>query len=781
MEINVEEEYKKLISYIQEEGDDSKDLSSHLYILKMKSKESLSKVIESVFRYYEENLKHMSKKEYSSLVYMLTFSDDETKLYASKVIIDLLSFENNSQQSKSTEDDLDFSIDKLDNSSTYRINNLIFTLETSNRDIRNRVVNENIRSICLLIMQDSNRDMCNADEIFENLSPEAQKELVDCILDNASLLRKTFLESKLGFINNILNFLSDSVIEEKAPELKKIISLYNDSEYTQEFAKEITDRIDSVHDKEKFYSKLISLPVEDLLILQDSEIIGYINYAFEQDKYAFTDNDNIATLFQFASSHAKIKVKTEFYKRKSKDIPDMSKYEEFIRKSSDMSDEMFESFMQDLKDYRNCEDMFPEEYCDYLVKQKMNSNSPLNRNLDKYFSVFKRSFEDKAQYILRRDDIYSYTVCVNSELNEDNLGQKGYRYIKFNEEEVRNLSENNMHPLNTMFHECRHVLQDRRIIQGEGITASEYRIIKEAIIREKDKKYYSRNYWYMFNEVDARISGAKGAYLYLKELGFEEKKILDMDSSDFFECYAEKYMKTRKELDDAYIKKDSDGHYKNFNIIFYRILHKNLEFLDAFPILKLEFNENGDRRHAFDILRDYETEVKETRLNPDRRKNSKIGILSSILRNRGPVLNEYTIEDSYSLLDFETDEKAVKFHRDIIIENQLLKAIDSFGKKGEIYTFTGETSEEASKHFRELVNNLQEFVRRNPDEPICKKIIEKIEPYVQRDDFKTGEVELLARIDEEVNPVERQEGFTVMESMTKEIGDKTIEDKVKDE
>ena len=215
MEINVEEEYKKLISYIQEEGDDSKDLSSHLYILKMKSKESLSKVIESVFRYYEENLKHMSKKEYSSLVYMLTFSDDETKLYASKVIIDLLSFENNSQQSKSTEDDLDFSIDKLDNSSTYRINNLIFTLETSNRDIRNRVVNENIRSICLLIMQDSNRDMCNADEIFENLSPEAQKELVDCILDNASLLRKTFLESKLGFINNILNFLSDSVIEEK--------------------------------------------------------------------------------------------------------------------------------------------------------------------------------------------------------------------------------------------------------------------------------------------------------------------------------------------------------------------------------------------------------------------------------------------------------------------------------------------------------------------------------------------------------------------------------------
>ena len=76
----------------------------------------------------------------------------------------------------------------------------------------------------------------------------------------------------------------------------------------------------------------------------------------------------------------------------------------------------------------------------------------------------------------------------------------------------------------------------------------------------------------------------------------------------------------------------------------------------------------------------------------------------------------------------------------------------------------------------ELKQKLEKIIH-----PKIKKIIEKIEPYVQRDDFKTGEVELLARIDEEVNPVERQEGFTVMESMTKEIGDKTIEDKVKDE
>ena len=72
------------------------------------------------------------------------------------------------------------------------------------------------------------------------------------------------------------------------------------------------------------------------------------------------------------------------------------------------------------------------------------------------------------------------------------------------------------------------------------------------------------------------------------------------------------------------------------------------------------------------------------------------------------------------------------------------------------------------EHFNELINNLYEFTKRNPEEPITKKILKEIEPFIQNEkDEQQSEIEQLQKIDEEVSNEERNEAMSVIVGTSK--------------
>ncbi len=476
----------------------------------------------------------------------------------------------------------------------------------------------------------------------------------------------------------------------------------------------------------------------------------------------------VANLYQASNSNLDLSQKFNKIKQKYA-IPDMKKYDDNIKELSDMDEKKFEMFMEDLKRLKNCTGIFPEQYCDYLIKLKIDPNSNLNKNLEKYFSVFKRAFEDKSQHILKKDGIKNYIVQVSSDLNKGIRGLAGFRYIQYDEQQIRNLGESNIHAINTMFHECRHALQSKHINSGKTLSANEYKMLKEIFIEQADKEYYKRNYFFMYNEIDARIAGAKGAYKYLKDLGLQDRKIIDADGTDFFEYYLEHQKISREDYDLAENKRINEEKYEDVNITFNKILKKDLNILKSAPIFSLEFDENGKRKSGFTILRTFEEKLQEARQSKPKAKEENLSILASILKSKSPILNSIVVQDSNELLKYHTEDKVIKRYRDFIIENELLKTIQTKGKNGVLYIQENEPKESAIEHFNQLASNLYEFAKQNPEEPISEKILKEIQPYIQKEsDVLVSEIEDLKQIDKEISPQERKEGLYAISIMMKE-------------
>lgn len=656
-----------------------------------------------------------------------------------------------------------------------------------------KIIDDNLEKICLLCINDKNRDLYKRTDLFSELSIDSQKKLIDYIYNN---IDKFEGRNKVNFFEkDIFNFLDKEVIIDRTKELKEIInSCVDANSFSYIFnredksVKDLLEQIDLHNDIDGTYASISNMDINDYIFgLYNKKKCMLLEYGLQKDEYALTNDDFIAAIYQVKNSGILFEeINDMFNELQSKAIkPDMSKYQEEVDNLTEMDETKFEYFIEDLKKLKNCVGILPEEYCDYLIKQKMDSNSCLNKNLEKYYTIFKRAFEDKTNNILYNNDIKNNIIQVSSELDENVLGSTGIQYIRYNETQIKELSEKNMDAINTMFHEIRHVLQKRHIddmrcnrylflidedyAEKMEINPNEYKMLKEKIINKYDRDYYERNYIFMYNEIDARIHGAKGAYAYLKKLGLDNKKILNIQGKDFFECYEENLKLERKIYNIANLKKYKDDasikepEEERVKYTFRNILKENLNVLNEYPVLKLEYDEKGERKSGFEILRNYEEELKEYEENPEDAKINKLAILSSILKEEVSMYACTQLEDSRELLNFHTDNNVIKRHRDHIIENEFLHTIQ-LNEEGIWSIYLNETVEEKKEHFNELINNLYEFATQNPEETITKKILKEIEPYIQnKNEEKTSEeIEQLQKIDAEVSDAERNEAMSAI-------------------
>ena len=135
-----------------------------------------------------------------------------------------------------------------------------------------------------------------------------------------------------------------------------------------------------------------------------------------------------------------------------------------------------------------------------------------------------------------------------------------------------------------MFHEIRHAIQNNNI-ENNNYDYNTYIMLKEKIISQYDSNYYDSNYKMYLMEIDARAGGLK-------------------DSLDFFNKTFPNISPIIKQIHDKQIEKYEykDYNKKEFTItkkeeildrIFDRIIAIHPEILKEYPILKLEYKENG--------------------------------------------------------------------------------------------------------------------------------------------------------------------------------------------
>ena len=502
------------------------------------------------------------------------------------------------------------------------------------------------------------------------------------------------------------------------------------------------------------------------------KISMFLDYALEKDEDAIINDNFVSVLYQAVQNNRYENVKQRFEEIKNNQkTPEMDMYEE-VNSLSDMEEAKFESFINDLKSIKRKEGIIPEMYCDYLIKQKMNSESHLNKNIDVYFPIFKRAFEDKTRHVLMKNGLSDCCVLIKSDLglllshfedlDKSTLGVTDNKLIAFDENEVEDSSENKVSKIETLFHEVRHRVKNKHIFLDKKLSANEYRMLKEKIIRDEIPEYRERNYYYMYDEIDARIAGRREAYKYLISLGLSDKKILDGEGNDYFECFREKQEREVSNYNMATDKYVEEGRKEKFYIIFENLLEDKPELIKKYPILSIEFNDEGVRRTGFELLRSYEEALKEYRENPEKGLDNRFSIIPYILRE-SMVYYETIMKDVEELLKYETEDRIVKKYRNLII-NEILQTYGQCKDEKKIEVFDNDSEEDKIHHFNTLVGNLYKFAKRNPTEDISQTILERIKADIPKE---VKEEEYLKDIDNLVSAAGRQEGLNAIKAEIK--------------
>ena len=265
----------------------------------------------------------------------------------------------------------------------------------------------------------------------------------------------------------------------------------------------------------------------------------------------------------------------------NKEIPDMEKYEINIRTMKKLKEKDFESFFNDISEIRLHKGKVPQKYIDYILKQVILSNI----DEQQYISEIQRALEDFAENELEQKGIKDVSVSI---VQPEILGQinaigvfdektKKIMFSKIRFEDIGMIKK-----IEKILHECE-VAQISDDISKLKINYKNYLILKEKIISDIYPEYYSENYQYMFQEIEAR----KQAYIrrrqILQRLDFSEEEIMNMDADE-----------VQKQIDKCNIE-ENKGYNKTFNgkkginQIFIDVLQKNTEILEKYPIFNKQF------------------------------------------------------------------------------------------------------------------------------------------------------------------------------------------------
>lgn len=500
---------------------------------------------------------------------------------------------------------------------------------------------------------------------------------------------------------------------------------------------------------DKSNEKMISELENNLDIMLSNNTIenfqNYYEYLVSNNQYSIIESDIVAQIFNFINTKSiDSEVADNFkaiLKEKTQKIepPEMNIYSGYIpEKYSEqfeiMDESMFERFCEDLKKLKLLNGVIPEEYCDFIINQKLNKNTPINENIDKYLPLLKRVFEDKASYVLKSNGIEDYKIKFFEDKGD---GTQGYqnadrKTIGFLADNLINLDASNTHIINTMFHEIQHAIQAKNYTSTDfnKLNGFLYNTLKEEIIREDDIAFYNRNYSRMYCEIDARLAGARGQAEYLAYLGIPENQIIEGNDTTLKECYEYAKEVERQNEEYAVNKIDENGNVISISEKVGELIKKNPEWIQKYPVLSLEYNENGERKSTIEILQNALDSTK----NGDESKLGEIYI----------KIFECNIE-----VDLNSTVQCLKYISNILEENnydrdKILKFANLIIDNESLYSLS--RAEKDDEKIKEAISELRKISQNHNDLEINSKVNEVLTEF-----DKHGEMKYEQKIDKELS------------------------------
>ena len=472
----------------------------------------------------------------------------------------------------------------------------------------------------------------------------------------------------------------------------------------------------------------------------------YFNYLTSNIDNAIIENDVAAQIFNFINSKSVDSKIADSFKgileENTKEVknPDMSIYSKYLPQNyseqfEPMDELVFENFCEDLKKIKLLDGVIPEEFCDFIINQKLNNNTPINKDIDKYLPLLKRTFEDKACYILKSNGIEDYRFKFFKGKEGD--GTQGYqnadkKEIGFLVDNLINLDASNTHIINTMFHEIQHAIQAKNYTATEfnKLNGFLYNTLKEEIIRKDDWSFYNRNYSRMYCEIDARLAGARGQAEYLAYIGIPENQIIEGNDTTLKECYEYAKEIERQNEEFAINKIDINGNIISVSEKVRELIKKNPEWINKYPVLSLEYNENGERKTTIQILQNA----------LDSTKNKEKSTLEEIYTK----IFEGNIEN-----DLNSTVQSLKFISKILEENiydrdKMLNFVNLIIDNEILYSLS--KADKKSEEFNDAISELRVISQKNNDLKVNSKVNEVLTSFE-----KNGEMNYEQKIDKELS------------------------------
>lgn len=397
------------------------------------------------------------------------------------------------------------------------------------------------------------------------------------------------------------------------------------------------------------YTKLIAYSSPDKRmydsLLQSKNFKEYekiiCNYIQKLQDEKILDNELINLLIEIAPAISSANIELAL-KNKIKDSIDLDKYKYFILNMLTM-DKNVDVFFEDIKKYRIQNGIVPENICVYINKF-YNSKTEMLRLCN----------IDYIRHYLIRNGIENTNVFYDELMD---FGTKGLAAPTFLSLKVFDLSI-------VMFHEATHVIQFNNQSSNKNYIKYYYAMLKDNILHQKlDPSVYNRNHNRYLFEIDADIRGENEYYNFLQQLGLlseeDKEKQTKLEEKETFRISLSNFL-------------NIGGYNYEKGELFDSILSENLDLLDKYPILQIEYNKNGNRKNIVEILKALECE-----LNDNKRSEEEIVSIARCIFG-----DSYIVEDTSSLLEqlktFKPTTKTI-----LQLEKGLIQELEMYNKNEE--------------------------------------------------------------------------------------------------
>ena len=424
-------------------------------------------------------------------------------------------------------------------------------------------------------------------------------------------------------------------------------------------------------------------------------ILDYIALLMERDPNAITNFGFISHLYQLMQKERHDKELTDKLKqffnsrihKEEADITSFEPYKEKLDGFTKMSEYQFESFLNIALDYRNKTGMFPENVCDYIIKQCILRRQNINISRE----IILRVLEDKAMYAAKEKGNNS-TMAVCSKISDNFLSNdkvigesssnglirlrsnNSYTWFDRKTYNYNGRKIDSIPILNTLFHELRHnVIHEQ--LEEYYYEPTRYKIFKEDILCRSILGYFEKNYEPLFFESDANIYASIDTLLYLRKLKFTKEELKEAGLLDFEDLVEASILEELSAEKDATIKYDPDrGEYRNFEDIFQDLVKRRANFIfEVNPRLKFEYNTaTGKRKGNMRVLEEYQSSRLSEKIYP------------TIIKNEATLSNETILEDIGRLLEFTPEYPETEKLRNYILREKILPRVREWAEKGKV-------------------------------------------------------------------------------------------------